>query len=55
MEKKAGKYRYHLIVQAKSRKELHTAVHRLIHHISQNEWQKKVRWTVDIDPLDLSW
>lgn len=55
MEKKAGKYRYHLIIQAKSRKELHTAVHRLIHHISQNEWQKKVRWTVDIDPLDLSW
>jgi primosomal protein N' (replication factor Y) len=55
MEKKAGKYRYHLIVQAKSRKELHLAIHQLIHHISQNEWQKKVRWTVDIDPLDLSW
>ncbi|NQZ23697.1 MAG: primosomal protein N' [Colwellia sp.] len=55
MEKKAGKYRYHLIVQAKSRKELHLAIYQLIHHISQNEWQKKVRWTVDIDPLDLSW
>ncbi|MFB0980600.1 MAG: primosomal protein N' [Alteromonadaceae bacterium] len=55
MEKKAGKYRYHLIVQAKSRKELHMAVHQLIHTISNNEWQKKVRWTVDIDPLDLSW
>jgi len=55
MEKKAGKYRYHLIVQAKSRKELHLAIHQLIQHISQNEWQKKVRWTVDIDPLDLSW
>lgn len=55
MEKKAGKYRYHLIVQAKSRKQLHFAVHHLIHIIAQNEWQKKVRWTVDIDPLDLSW
>jgi primosomal protein N' (replication factor Y) len=55
MEKKAGKYRYHLIVQAKSRKQLHFAVYQLIHTIAQNEWQKKVRWTVDIDPLDLSW
>jgi primosomal protein N' (replication factor Y) len=55
MEKKAGKYRYHLIVQARSRKQLHMAVHSLIHAIPQNEWQKKVRWTVDIDPLDLSW
>jgi len=55
MEKKAGKYRYHLIIQAKSRKQLHQAVYQLIHTISHNEWQKKVRWTVDIDPLDLSW
>jgi primosomal protein N' (replication factor Y) len=55
MGKKAGKYRYHLIVQAKTRKQLHFAVHQLIFHISKNEWQKKIRWTVDIDPLDLSW
>lgn len=55
MEKKAGKYRYHLIIQAKSRKQLHFAIHQLIHTTSQNEWQKKVRWSVDIDPLDLSW
>lgn len=55
MEKKAGKYRYHLIVQAKSRKQLHFAIYQLINAISQNEWQKKVRWTVDVDPLDLSW
>ena len=55
MEKKAGKFRYHLILQAKSRKQLHHAVFQLIHHHANNEWQSKVRWTVDVDPMDLSW
>lgn len=55
MEKKAGKYRFHLIVQAKSRKSLHLGVQQLIQQIQQNEWQKKVRWSVDIDPIDMSW
>ncbi len=55
MEKKAGKFRYHLILQAQSRKQLHHAVFQLIHHHANNEWQSKVRWTVDVDPMDLSW
>ncbi|MEW6990385.1 primosomal protein N' [Colwelliaceae bacterium 6441] len=55
MEKKAGKYRYHLILQAKSRPELHKAIDQFIHQSQQNEWQNKVRWSVDIDPIDLSW
>ena len=55
MEKKAGKYRYHLIVQAKSRKSLHQGIKQLLQQIPLNEWQKKVRWSVDIDPLDLNW
>lgn len=55
MEKKAGKYRYHLIVQAKSRKQLHTAVLQLVNLAMQSQWQTKVRWTVDIDPIDLNW
>ena len=55
MEKRAGKYRYHLIVQAKSRKYLHQAVWQLLQTIPKNEWQNKVRWSVDIDPIDLNW
>ncbi|SEL58254.1 replication restart DNA helicase PriA [Colwellia chukchiensis] len=55
MEKKAGKYRFHLILQAKSRKQLHQAVFQLIHTSTNNEWQSKVRWSVDIDPIDLTW
>jgi len=55
MEKKAGKFRYHLIIQAKSRKHLHLAILQLLSQVSENEWQKKVRWSLDIDPIDLNW
>jgi len=55
MEKKAGKFRYHLILQSKSRKELHIAVLQLLTVIPSNEWQHKVRWSLDIDPIDLNW
>lgn len=55
MEKKAGKFRYHLILQAKSRKDLHMAILTILKMIPNNEWQSKVRWSLDIDPIDLSW
>jgi len=55
MEKKAGKFRYHLILQSKSRKELHMAILQLLTVIPNNEWQHKVRWSLDIDPIDLNW
>ncbi len=55
MEKKAGKFRYHLIIQAKSRKDLHRAILQLLMQIPNNEWQGKVRWSLDIDPIDLNW
>ncbi len=55
MEKKAGKYRYHLIIQARTRKHLHQAISQLLSQIPHNEWQAKVRWSVDIDPIDLNW
>ncbi|MEI6894924.1 MAG: primosomal protein N' [Colwellia sp.] len=55
MEKKAGKFRYHLIIQAKSRKDLHCAILQLLAKISHNKWQSKVRWSLDIDPIDLNW
>ncbi len=55
MEKKAGKFRYHLIIQAKSRKRLHQAILQLLTQIPNNEWQGKVRWSLDVDPIDLNW
>jgi len=55
MEKKAGKFRYHLILQSKSRKELHIAILQLLTVIQKNEFYHKVRWSLDIDPIDLNW
>ena len=55
MEKRGGKYRFHLIVQSKTRKQLHQAIYQMLQLIPKNEWQSKVRWSVDIDPIDLSW
>ncbi|MBO9490934.1 primosomal protein N' [Endozoicomonas sp. G2_1] len=55
MEKKAGKYRYHLLVQAKSRKLRHRAITELLAIAPSSESHNKVRWSVDIDPLELTW
>ncbi len=55
MEKKAGKYRFHLILQATTRPELHKAIQQLLLEVKNNEWQNKVRWSIDIDPMELSW
>lgn len=54
-EKKAGKYRFHLLLQANERKFLHQAVQQILMNIEQNPLQHKVRWSVDIDPQELSW
>ncbi|MBU2870125.1 primosomal protein N' [Colwellia sp. E2M01] len=55
MEKKAGKFRYHLIIQAKSRNELHRGILQLLAQIPSNQWLNKIRWSLDIDPIDLNW
>lgn len=55
MEKKAGKFRFHLIIQAQNRQHLHRSLRLLLQQITTNEWHKKVRWTLDVDPQDLSW
>ncbi|WP_226996488.1 primosomal protein N' [Thalassotalea crassostreae] len=54
-EKKAGKYRFHLLLQAKSRNHLHQAVAQIIANIHCHPAQHKVRWSVDVDPQELSW
>lgn len=55
MEKKAGNYRYHLIIQSQSRKELHRCINDLLACADASESKNKVRWSLDIDPQDLNW
>ncbi|TRX53415.1 primosomal protein N' [Thalassomonas sp. M1454] len=54
-EKKAGKFRFHLLLQASDRKYLHSAVQVILLRLEKHKLQHKVRWSVDIDPQELSW
>ncbi len=53
MEKKAGKYRGQLLIQASERRYLHSILNELISMVDQNRAARRVRWSVDTDPQDL--
>lgn len=53
MEKKAGKYRGQLLIQASARKNLHNVINDLIKTIEANKAAQRVRWSIDIDPQEL--
>lgn len=54
MEKRAGRFRAHLLLQSARRGALHEALARLIPLIEALPESRKVRWSVDVDPQDLS-
>ena len=54
MEKRQGRMRYQLHFQAKSRKPLHNMFYRLLPQLEQNPLTRKIRWSVDIDPQDIT-
>ncbi len=53
MEKKANFYRAQLLLTASHSKELRQLLHRTIHFIDQQPETKKVRWSAEMDPLEL--
>ncbi len=53
MERRAGRYRAQLLIQANNRKQLQNLFATSITQIENNKTAKKVRWSIDIDPLDL--
>lgn len=55
MEKKAGKYRFHLILQSPTRQALHHNIRQLLNYATEISIANKVRWTIDVDPTDLTW
>lgn len=55
MEKKAGKFRFHLLFQAAHRKTVHQDLQMLITSATLHRLSTKVRWSIDVDPIDLSW
>ncbi|QPB81658.1 primosomal protein N' [Pseudoalteromonas rubra] len=52
MERLAGKYRYQLHIQAAQRKVLHQYLAQLADYIGQHKLANRVRWSIDVDPMD---
>lgn len=53
MERRAGRYRAQLLLQANQRSQLQTLLANGIPAIENYKDSKKVRWSIDIDPQDL--
>lgn len=54
IEKRAGRYRSQLIVQAKNRKIIQKSLAAWIMLIEKVPEAKKVQWSLDVDPIDMS-
>ena len=53
LERKAGRYRFQLILRSASRSALHSCLDRIMPQISSLGSARKARWSLDIDPVDL--
>jgi primosomal protein N' (replication factor Y) len=52
MQKRAGKHRFHLLLQSNSRAQLHSFLDQWLPFVQSMPLAKKVRWSVDVDPQD---
>jgi primosomal protein N' (replication factor Y) len=53
MERRAGRYRALLVIQAEERRPLHQLLSRLLPQLDQLANARKVRWSLDVDPIDM--
>lgn len=53
MEKRAGRYRAQLMLQSMHRKPLHQLLALLVPEIERMKRSHTVRWSVDVDPMDM--
>jgi primosomal protein N' (replication factor Y) len=53
MERRAGRYRAHLLTQATQRQDLHRFLHRWTALLWAERQDRQVRWSLDVDPLEL--
>jgi primosomal protein N' (replication factor Y) len=54
MEKRAGRFRAHLLLQSERRATLHAMLDQLIPQIEKMPDARRVRWSVDVDPQDIT-
>jgi primosomal protein N' (replication factor Y) len=53
MERRAGRYRAQLLVQATQRSELHRLLDAWLPPLSRLPAGRKVRWSIDVDPMEM--
>jgi primosomal protein N' (replication factor Y) (superfamily II helicase) len=54
MGRKAGRHRGQLIIQAEQRQTLQHWLSAWIKKLTENKLGQKVRWVVDVDPMEMS-
>ena len=54
LEKIAGKYRYQIHIQSNKRATLHQYISQLVDYLSTSKLATKVKWSLDIDPIDMA-
>jgi primosomal protein N' (replication factor Y) len=47
-----GSYQHHLVLQAPARSTLNSVLVDLTDKLSQNKISKKVRWSINVDPIE---
>lgn len=52
MAKRAGLYRFQLLFTSASRKALHQCLDALVEDLSRGKPAQKLRWSLDVDPID---
>jgi len=53
MARKAGRYRAQLLLQSQDRQALHTVLKDLRVVLEEEPFARKVRWSIDVDPIEL--
>lgn len=53
MQKRAGKHRAQLLLQAIHRKDLKNNLEQLTQHLNQLKNKQRVRWSIDVDPQEI--
>ena len=53
MAKRAGRYRGQLLLQSHNRQDLHSTLRALRSRLSTNASARRVRWSIDVDPIEL--
>lgn len=53
MTRRAGQFRFQLLLQSHYRKDLHALLDAVLPEVAKLKEAKKVRWSLDVDPIDL--